>query len=358
MNSLMNDSQKWFLFAVIFACGFLIYLLTPVLTPFLLAALLSYLGDPLVGRMQAKGLPRTLAVVIVFVLLFLTLVLVLMLLVPALEQQIRALITKFPGYLDWLQAHLTPWLHNNLGMDVSLLDWQLLKDTLQGHWSQFGGFAKGFLAWLSQSGLTLIAWLANLVLIPVVTFYLLRDWGHLLEKIHVLLPRKWAPTVTHLASESDAVLGAFLRGQLLVMLALALIYSVGLSIVGLELALIIGLVAGLVSFVPYLGFVLGVLLAGIAALMQFQDAYYLLWVALVFGVGQALEGMLLTPMLVGDKIGLHPVAVIFAVMAGGQLFGFVGVLLALPVAAVIMVLLRDLHRRYRQSGLYAEADAD
>jgi predicted PurR-regulated permease PerM len=202
--------------------------------------------------------------------------------------------------------------------------------------------------------MALVAFVANLVLVPVVTFYLLRDWDHMVSKVHDLLPRKWEPTTVKLAKESDEVLGAFLRGQLLVMLSLAFVYSIGLMWVGLELALIIGLVAGLVSFVPYLGFIVGILMAGVAAYMQFHELSHLLWVAAVFGVGQALEGMLLTPLLVGDKIGLHPVAVIFAVMAGGQLFGFVGVLLALPVAAVIVVILRHAQDIYRQSGLYSE----
>jgi predicted PurR-regulated permease PerM len=163
--------------------------------------------------------------------------------------------------------------------------------------------------------------------------------------------------VVRLASASDEVLSAFLRGQLTVMLALGTIYTVGLWIVGLELALLIGMIAGLVSFVPYLGFIVGILAAGIAAVMQFQEVLPLLYVAIVFMVGQSLEGMLLTPLLVGEKIGLHPVAVIFAVLAGAQLFGFFGILLALPVTAVVMVLLRYTHERYVGSTLYAEEEA-
>ena len=351
----MNDSQKWLVLAVIGGLGFLIYLLAPVLTPFLVAALFAYLGDPLTDRLEEKGLPRTAAVVVVFTLLTLVVILVLLLLVPALGRQFEVLATKVPVYVDALQKNLGPWLQANFGIDQTLLDWAMLKNALQQHWAQVGGVAKGVLSWVSQSGMALLAWAANLVLIPVVTFYLLRDWDHLVAKVRVMLPRKWEATAVRLTQESDTVLGAFLRGQLVVMLCLGLVYSLGLWIVGLELALIIGLIAGLVSFVPYLGFILGILMAGIAALMQFHEPQYLLWVAVVFGIGQMLEGMLLTPLLVGDKIGLHPVAVIFAVMAGGQLFGFVGVLLALPVAAVIMVLLRDLNRRYRESGLYGQA---
>ena len=351
----MTESQKWLILTVTFAVGFLVYLLAPVLTPFLVAALLSYLGDPLADRLESRGLPRTAAVVVVFVLLLAMITLVLVLLVPAVGHQIEVLANKLPIYLDGLQTNVGPWLQKTFGVEVSLLDSATLKSALQEHWSQFGGIAKNIVAWLSQSGMALMAFLANLVLIPVVTFYLLRDWDGLVKKIHGLLPRKWEPTAVKLAKESDEVLGAFLRGQMLVMLVLAFIYSMGLWWVGLELALIIGLVAGLVSFVPYLGFIVGILLASVAAIMQFHDPSILLLVAVVFGVGQALEGMLLTPLLVGDKIGLHPVAVIFAVMAGGTLFGFVGVLLALPVAAIVMVLLRHVQQVYRQSDLYAES---
>ena len=351
----MTESQKWLTLTGIFAAGFLVYLLAPVLTPFLVAALLSYLGDPLADRLESRGLPRTAAVVIVFVLLLAMLALVLLLLVPAVGNEIEVLVNKLPFYLEWLQTNVGPWLQKTFGVEALLLDSATLKSALQEHWSQFGGIAKSIVAWLSQSGMALAALLANLVLIPVVTFYLLRDWDSLIEKMHGLLPRKWEPTVVKLAKESDEVLGAFLRGQVLVMLVLAFIYSMGLWWVGLELALIIGLVAGLVSFVPYLGFIIGILLASVAAIMQFHDPSILLLVAAVFAIGQALEGMLLTPLLVGDKIGLHPVAVIFAVMAGGTLFGFVGVLLALPVAAIVMVMLRHMQQVYRQSDLYTES---
>ncbi len=350
----MNDSQKWLWFVAILAVGGLIYLLAPVLTPFLIAALLAYLGDPLVDRMEARRLPRTAAVAVIFVLLLSLFAILVLLLLPALEQQLGALARALPMYIDGIQKYVSPWLSQTLGLDAPLLDGATLKSAVQEHWSQFGGVAKGVMSWVSISGVALIAFAANLILIPVVTFYMLRDWDHFTARLRGLLPRKWETVVMQLTIDSDQVLGAFLRGQMTVMLALGMVYIIGLWWIGLELALIIGLVAGAVSFVPYLGFILGILLAGVAAIMQFHEAYYLLLILLVFGVGQALEGMVLTPLLVGDKIGLHPVAVIFAIMAGGQLFGFVGVLLALPTAAVIMVLLRYLHQQYQQSELYAD----
>ncbi|MEH6473635.1 MAG: AI-2E family transporter, partial [Halopseudomonas sp.] len=189
-------------------------------------------------------------------------------------------------------------------------------------------------------------------LIPVVAFYLLRDWDRMVAQVGALLPRSIEPHVNRWASECDEVLGAFIKGQLLVMLCLGAFYAIGLGLVGLDLALILGVVAGLASIVPYMGFIIGIGASLIAAMLQFNELYYLLLVGLVFGAGQVLEAVVLTPVLVGDKIGLHPVAVIFAIMAGGQLFGFTGVLLALPVAAVVMVLLRHLHQGYRDSELY------
>lgn len=350
----MTDSNKWLILAGVAVTSLLLYLLAPVLTPFLAAALLAYLGDPLVDRLEARKLPRTAAVVVVFVVILLVLACLPLVLIPLIEQQLSALIGKLPGYLDWMQTQLLPWLSKNFNVDSKAWDVGAVRGAVAEHWRQMGGLASGIVGTISQSGLTLVAWLANLVLIPVVTFYLLRDWDILVARVHDLLPRQNEATVVRLARESDEVLGAFLRGQLLVMVALGTIYSIGLWLAGLDLALLIGMVAGLVSFVPYLGFIVGIVLAGIATLMQYHDVMQLLPVLIVFGVGQACEGMLLTPLLVGDKIGLHPVAVIFAVMAGGQLFGFVGILLALPVAAVIVVLLRFAHERYTGSALYSE----
>ena len=196
----------------------------------------------------------------------------------------------------------------------------------------------------------------NFALIPVVAFYLLRDWDLLVERIHNMIPRQFEVTAVNLIKECDEVLSAFMRGQLLIMFLLGCIYALGLSIIGLDLALLIGMLAGLASLVPYLGFIVGILAASIAAVLQFQEPLPLLYVLLVFGFGQLLEGSVMTPMLVGDRIGLHPVAVIFAILAGGQLFGFVGVLLALPIAAVIMVFVRHIYDRYKDSHYYEVRD--
>ena len=352
---MMTESRRWFWLAAVLVLGGLLYLLAPVLTPFLMGAILAYIGDPAADRLEAMGLSRTASVATVFVALFLITLTLLVGLLPMLSHQVGVLVAKFPGYIDWLQQQGLPGLSAWLGFDLPTLDLGALKEYVHKGWSGAGGVFSTVLGAVSRSGLTLLAWLANMVLVPVVTFYLLRDWDVMVARIRELLPRLVEPTIVSLARESDEVLAAFFRGQLTVMAVLGAVYSIGLWLVGLDLALLIGMLAGLVSFVPYLGFIVGILAAGIAALMQYHELLPLLYVAMVFGVGQMLEGMVLQPLLLGERIGLHPVAVIFAVLAGGQLFGFFGVLLALPVAAVIMVLLRYAHRRYLYSSLYTES---
>ncbi|SEG10677.1 Predicted PurR-regulated permease PerM [Marinobacterium lutimaris] len=349
----LSESQRWFLLITTLVVGVLVYLLAPILSPFLVGALLAYLTDPVADRLEARGASRTLAVVIVFLFLSLIMVAAVLLLIPQLSEQIQTMIRQIPLALDVLHNRLLPWIENTLGVPINRPDIDSVREFFRSHWQQTGNLAAQIMGSLTRSGLAVAAWVANLVLIPVVTFYLLRDWDLMMEKIQRLLPRNLEPRVTLWARECDEVLGAFIKGQLLVMCALGVIYALGLSIVGLDLALLIGMLAGLASIVPYMGFFVGIVVAAVAAYVQFQEPMVLIWVGLVFGIGQALEGMVLTPLLVGDRIGLHPVAVIFAIMAGGQLFGFVGVLLALPVAAVIMVLLRHLHEGYKSSRLYS-----
>ncbi len=349
----MIDSNKGLWLAVLLATGLLIYLLAPILMPFISAAILAYIADPLVDRLEKK-MSRTLAVSIVFIVLSLLAVLLIIILLPLLEKQFLVLAEKLPLYLDRAQNYLIPLLKEQLGVDITRFDLNVLKHSLSTYWRTAGGIAANIIGSISHSGLVLAGWTGNFLLMLVVTFYLLRDSDILVARVHALIPRKNEKAVARIAREADEVLGAFFRGQLLVMLVLASVYSTGLMLVGLDMALLIGALSGLVSFVPYLGFIIGILVAGIATVMQFQELTPLLYVGGVFLFGQLLEGMLLTPLLVGDKIGLHPVAVIFAILAGGQLFGFVGILLALPVAAVIAVILRHVHERYTSSELYTE----
>ncbi|UTW08644.1 AI-2E family transporter [Pseudomonas benzenivorans] len=352
----MNDSRRWLWIAGLLLLGWLLYLLHPILSPFLIGVLLAYLGDPLVDRLERWKLSRTWGVILVFVLFGLILALMLLVLVPLLGKQLMRLYELTPQMLDWAQHVALPWVQAQLGLNDGFWRFDQLKAALSGHLGKTTDILGLVLSQATASGLALVAWVANLLLVPVVTFYLLRDWDLMIAKVRGMLPRSREGLVVTLVGECHEVLGAFLRGQLMVMLALGLVYATGLMLIGLELGLLIGLLAGLASIVPYLGVVVGVTAALTAGLFQFGgELYPLLAIAAVFGVGQLLEGMLLTPWLVGDRIGLHPVAVIFAIMAGGQLFGFSGVLLALPVAAVIMVLLRHAHDFYKLSALYGES---
>ena len=330
----------------------LVFLLSPVLTPFIIAAFIAYLGDPVADALEQKGCSRTWAVIIIFVLLTLGLLLGALLLVPMITAQLDLLVQTVPRLIDWLNLHLLPWLQSMFGIEESSQLLEKLKLSLNDNWQKAGDIVGIVIAQLTRSSFAIVAWVGTMALIPVVAFYMLRDWDIFMSHIHDVLPRSQVELVVKLAHDCDDVLSAFLRGQLLIMVLLGSIYAVGLSIVGIDLALLLGLLAGAASVVPYLGVIVGISAAGVAALIQFQDWLYLLPVLAVFGIGQLLESLFLTPVLVGDKIGLHPVAVIFAVLAGGQLFGFIGVLLALPVAAVVMVLLRHMQQSYKSSGLY------
>lgn len=351
----MTASQRWWWLAIVLIASVLVWLLSPVLMPFAVAGLLAYLGSPLVGRLATWRVPRTVAAVLVLCLILLVLIALPLLAFPMLERQISLLLRNWPNYLAWTQDTLAPWLLERFDVDVrQAFNLEAVREALMQHWQLAGGMAARVLSAVSQSWLAVLAWLMNLVLIPVITFYLLRDWEVLMQRISALLPRYVAPTVGGLAQECNEMLASFLRGQLWVMVSLGIVYAVGLWIAGLDLALLIGIVAGAVSFVPYLGVIVGFGAAAIAGLVQFGDASILVAVGAVFIAGQLLESLVLTPLLVGDRIGLHPVAVIFAVLAGGQLFGALGVLLALPVATVIVVLLRYAHRMYLASHLYGE----
>ncbi|AAO55222.1 AI-2E family transporter [Pseudomonas syringae pv. tomato] len=353
----MTDTRRWFWIGGLALLIAFVVLLHTILTPFLVALLLAYMGDPLVDRLERAGLSRTLSVVAVFGLFTLVLMTLLLVLVPMLAKQLFRLYELAPQILDWLQHSAMPWVQAKFGLADGFWKFDKIKAAISEHMGQAGDIVSIVLSQATASGLALIGWLTNLVLIPVVCFYLLRDWDLMMGKVRGLLPRQRESQIVKLAGECHEVLGAFIRGQLLVMVGLGVIYAAGLMLVGLELGLLIGVIAGLAAIVPYMGFVIGIGSALVAGLFQFGgDLYPMMGIVAVFMIGQALEGMVLTPLLVGDRIGLHPVAVIFAILAGGELFGFTGILLALPVAAVIMVLVRHMHDVYKSSEVYAGAE--
>ncbi|MEM7612538.1 MAG: AI-2E family transporter [Pseudomonadota bacterium] len=325
--------------------GFLLYLLAPVLTPFVAAALLAYVGDPLADKLQKLRLPRPLAVLVVFLLTFVVVGGLVLLLLPLVQSQVAALLEVLPRYVQLLEDRVWPHIAAFVSEESAGGEFGLAA-MFERFGSTAGSWGSSLIASLGRSGTALLGAVINLFLIPILTFYLLRDWDVIMGRVGALIPSKHYDSVMEIARESDETLGAFLRGQLLVMIGLAVIYTVGLSLIGLKFALAIGIVAGLVSFVPYLGFIFGIGLAGLTALNMPDSGLLLILVVVVFSVAQFIEGSVLTPKLVGDRIGLHPVLVIFAVMAFGQLFGFFGILLALPAAAVIAVLVRHLYMTY------------
>lgn len=345
--------QWWVVIGVLALALWFFISIEPVLMPFFVSMVLAYLGDPLADRLEALGVSRRLSVSLVFLLLTLIIVVALLLVVPVLGRQLGQLVEALPAVLNWMQETVVPRVQSLTGLDLST-DIDQLRQAVVDNWKETGTFAATLLSQVSRSGLALLGWIGNLALIPVVTFYLLLDWDIIVARVRNWLPRRWEATVIRLAGECDEVLSAFLRGQLIVMLCLGIIYAVGLTLLGVRFGLLIGLLSGLASIVPYLGVIVGISVAGLVAFFQSGDWLMLLGVAAVFGLGQVVESVLLQPKLLGDKIGLHPVAVIFAVLAGGNLFGFTGVLLALPAAAVIMVLLRELNDRYKRSPLYDE----
>jgi predicted PurR-regulated permease PerM len=336
--------------------GWLLYLLAPVLTPFIAAALLAYISDPIADRLEKLGMPRTAAVIAVFVLIIVVVALLVILVGPLIGAQVQALFEALPEIVRKFEVVWVPrilgWLNLEPGQDLGLGIF------LSKYGELFGDWSGKVLVSVGKSGGAVLAAVLSLFLIPIILFYMLRDWDMIVAHIGALVPESKRETVFRLAHESDEVLGAFLRGQLLVMLALAAIYSIGLTLVGVEYAIAIGVVSGLVSFVPYLGFIFGIALAGLTVALEPDPLWQLLGVVATFSIAQFIEGSVLTPKLVGNRIGLHPVLVIFAVAAGGKLFGFFGILLALPVAAVLSVIVRFAFNRYLKENPEALAGLD
>lgn len=348
------SDNRWWILAALFI--YLFYLLNPVLSPFLAAAVIAYMLDPLVDRLSEAGyrhwqIGRTLATLLVMAGVILVLTGLMLVIIPLLQQQSMLIVQRLPALVDQFHQQVEPWLLQrfNIRLNVNHADMQKL---FSEHWQTASSFLGSMLLSAGQKGLSLIGMLANILLLPVVLFYFLRDWDDMMTKIGELIPRDWIGQVKTVCKDIDSVVAEFLRGQLSVMLSLCVFYSVGLWLVGLDMALSVGMIAGLLSFVPYLGFSLAFILAIMLAFLQFASFTEVIPVLLVFGVGQFVESFFLTPILVGDRIGLHPVLVILALLAGGQLFGFTGVLLALPVSAAIAVGLRYTKRSYLHSETY------
>lgn len=334
----------------------LIYLLSPMLAPFLVAAILAYMANPLVTQLdrfeyKGKSLNRALSTFFIMLLLITLLCLMVLIIVPIFQKETLLLVQKFPTYLERLKLFLEPRLLHYFGVNLAF-DTQQVQQVLTAHWQTASNVAATIAKALSTHSMTIVAWLANALLIPIVLYYLLLDWHKLMQELQRLLPRRIETNVVEIARDIDAVLGEFLRGQLSVMVLMSLFYAIGLWLAGLELAAPIGLLSGLLGFVPYVGIGIGFVFALMSTLLEHGSLLHIMPVLAVYGIGQLLESMVLTPWLVGDRIGLHPLAVIFALMAGGELFGFTGILLALPVSAAIAVAFRHARSHYLNSDFY------
>ncbi len=349
MTTAQRQAGTWLAISLI--ASLLIWLLAPVLTPFLIAGVLGYVLHPLVERLASKRVPRVLAVVLVEVTAIVLVLAVMLLIVPILSKQLPLLREQIPLFADRLNAGLSPLLAR-FGFDVTLDTASIKAFVLKYLDANLEEWIATALSSARIGGSILLAVLGNALLVPVVLFYLLMDWPNLVRRTAAMVPPRMRAKVHSFTVECDAVLGQYLRGQLMLMLTLAVFYSVGLFLFGFDLAVPVGVFTGLAVFIPYLGFGLGLLLALISGVLQFTGWHGLVGVAAVYGIGQLLESMVLTPRLVGDRIGMSSLTVIFALLAFGHLFGFVGVLIALPVSAVMVVAVRRLRGVYLASDLF------
>jgi len=326
--------------AGILVAGALVYLLAPILTPFLLAFVVTYFLRPLVLGLEARGLGRSFAVALSFSLVLLLGVAVLAFLIPVIHLEIQRFHNDLPGYKAWFEKTALPYMSMLPRPEIADLP-SLLLQFLDEWGKQVGSITETIINAVSKGGKFLLTWVFNFLLALIVSFYLLRDGENLLAPLKKLLPGKTQKKILRFMKDANIVLAGFLRGQLTVMLTVGVLYSVGLSLVGVHLAVPLGLLAGAVSFIPYLGFAVGIISALIISIVQFTDIQHPLFVILVFAIVQTLEGVYLTPRFVGERIGLHPVIVLFSLLAFGELFGFAGLLIALPASAVLAVAVRS-----------------
>lgn len=337
--------------AVLLLVSWLVLSLRDILTPFIVAAVLAYILNPLVEKLRDKGMQRGLASMLVMMLALLILFALVLIIVPMLLSQFQNMMGRLPQLIEFAQDKVLPWLNAHLGDDM-LINRETVIEWLKNHTGTLQAAVSKIAPTLMQQGGAVALGLSNLLLLPLLLYYFLLDWQRWSHGVKAMIPRRFIDTYRRISTELDEVLSEFLRGQLMVMLIMGLIYGVGLMLTGLDSGFAIGMIAGLLVFIPYLGAFTGLLLATLAAVLQFSSWHGLLWVWAVFAVGQTLESFVVTPKIVGDRIGLSPFWVIFSLMAFGQLMGFVGMLIGLPLAAICLVLLREGSQAYFASHFY------
>jgi len=347
----LADPRLWGWLAIALAAGVLLYALSPILAPFLAGAILAYVLNPLVDRLTGRYLPRVAAVALVLLFALALVAALALVIVPLFIKELRLMSEQLPAFLAWVNQQFAPWLKERFAIEFQL-DIETVKQIAGSILANNQDLVAGLLGSLKIGGLALVAFFVNVLLVPVVLFFLLRDWKALMPRLDAMIPRHLHKRARNILAEVDAVLAEFLRGQMIVMLVMSVYYAVALWTTGLEFWLPVGVITGLLVIVPFVGAFTGILLGTIAAVLQFDSMTGVAWVWLAFAAGQLMEGMLVTPLLVGERIGLHPVAVIFALLAFGQVFGFFGVLLALPASAALLVALRHLTTAYLAGPLY------
>ena len=340
----------WFAAAVLLL-GFL-FVFSSILLPFFAGMILAYFLDPVADRLERWGLSRMAATIVILILFVVVLILGLMLIIPILVTQLADFIARLPDYLSRLQALVTSfdpeWLSETVGVDP-----EALRSGINSLLTQGAGFLSGLFASIWSSGKTLIDIAGLFVITPVVAFYMLLDWDRMIARVDSWVPRDHLGTVRKIALDVDRAVAGFVRGQGTLCLILGVFYAIGLTLVGLNFGLLIGMFAGLISFIPYVGSLVGLALSIGVALVQFwPEWHWVVVVAAIFFAGQFLEGNILQPNLVGKSVGLHPVWLMFALFAFGALFGFVGLLVAVPAAAAVGVLVRFALSRYLASPMY------
>lgn len=340
----------WLLTCLLAGVG--LYLLRDMLLPFIVGMAVAYLLDPIADRLETWGCSRTLATSLITTAFSVILISFVLFFLPVLFEQLTGFIGRVPDYVEFLRVKLD-WIVARLQEDAGPEAFERLREAAAGHLGQAVTLVGRAITGFWSGGIALLNLLSLFFITPIVFFYLLRDWDRIVAHIDGWLPRDHAPVIRAIVEEIDRRLAAFVRGQAMVALILALAYSISLSLTGLEFGLVIGLGAGAISFIPYVGAIAGLIGSLGVALVQFSDDWLrIALVAGIFAAGQIVEGNFLTPKLVGERVGLHPVWVIFAILAGGVLLGFVGILLAVPVAAALGVLVRFVRDRYMTSDLY------
>ncbi len=346
--STKGSNKRYIIPSIIFLFFILIiYFLGNIIFPFFIAALFAYLLNPMVTFLEKKRVPRAASILLIFLGVIFIVTIFIIIILPVLMNEIDILFNNMPRYIEIIQQKIIPYLEETFKIFIPKTSDEILQELR----TRIMGLSPDFITWLSSyilkafsSTLSFFLGILSFFIVPVAAFYLLKDYNKIKEKAIELIPKSYKKKAQTLLNEVDTVLKGFIIGQLFVSLILAVIYSTGLWIIGVDMPVVIGIISGLANMVPYLGLIVGISTAGSMAFLKFQDFYHPLYVIILFSAAQGIDGMLISPRIVGKKVGLHPVAILMAIFIGGKLFGFFGILLSVPVTAVLKVFAKELIR--------------